>query len=193
MMRFAPFSLFGGSHVFTNRPSMLLLGFAGLTLAAVVLWLPEARAQATTSLEGLQAALDDLRAGIRPPSNNQTRLLFQFVTNQAGFDTGMTIANTAADPFGTPGKTGACAIRFYGAGTPPPFTTPRIAPGQTYTNILSQIAGGFQGYAIAVCDFPLAHGSAFLGDIGFARLAWNTPVLVLPSTRSAARVESLGQ
>jgi hypothetical protein len=172
---------------------MLLLGFAGLTLAGVVLRLPEAWAQGTSPLAGIQSALDNLRAILRPPSNNQTRLLFQFVTNQAGFDTALTIANTAEDPFGTSGKSGACALRFYGAGAPPPFTTPPIAPGQTFTNSLSLIAAGFQGYVIAVCDFPLAHGSAFLSDLGTQRLAWNTPVLVLPSTRSSSWVESLGQ
>jgi hypothetical protein len=46
-----------------------------------------------------------------------TNLLFPFVTNQAGFDTGFAIANTSLDPFGTKTQQGACVINYYGTTT----------------------------------------------------------------------------
>lgn len=107
-----------------------------------------------------------------PPGT--TNLLFSFVTNQAGFDTGFTIANTGADPFGTAGRTGTCTLNFYGSDAapplPPPYTTPSIAPGAVVANIASTVAPGFQGYIVAVCDFDYAHGFALVtdGPIGLA-------------------------
>jgi len=119
----------------------------------------------------------------------QTTLLFPFVTNQQGFETGLVIANTGLDNLGnskTPsvasGQSGACIINFYGStgaegGTQPttvttanfpsatnkPTTT--IAPGTTHADILTNVAGGpFQGYAIAVCPFLYARGFAFIED-----------------------------
>jgi hypothetical protein len=116
----------------------------------------------------------------------QTTLLFPFVTNQSGFETGIAIANAGLDNLGAAGKTvatgqaGACTINFYGStgaegGTQPtqptaanfpsatnkPTTT--IAPGTTHADTLTDVAGGpFQGYAIAVCPFLYARGFAFI-------------------------------
>jgi len=109
-----------------------------------------------------------------PPDT--TNLLFTFVSNQAGFDTGFSISNTGADPFGTVGQTGTCTLSFFGVTSPnlpapPPLVTPSIAPGGTYPNILSSAAPGFQGYMIAVCNFSYAHGYAFISDVGAQRLA----------------------
>jgi len=118
----------------------------------------------------------------------QTTLLFPFVTNEAGFETGIAIANTGLDNLNPTGKVtsvatgqaGACTINFYGStgaegGTQPtqptaanfpsatnkPTTT--ILPGTTHADTLTDIAGGpFQGYAIAVCPFLYARGFAFI-------------------------------
>jgi len=99
-------------------------------------------------------------------------LLFPFVTNQAGFDTGMSISNTAKDPFGTTGQTGTCTLYYYGAAAPTnPITTPSLAPGDTYTFLASTTVPGFQGYMIAICNFPFAHGFAFISDLGARNLA----------------------
>jgi len=123
----------------------------------------------------------------------QTTLLFPFVTNEAGFETGIAIANTGLDNLNPGGKvtsvatgqSGACTINFYGSigaegGTQPtqptaanfpsatnkPTTT--IAPGTTHADTLTDIAGGpFQGYAIAVCPFLYARGFAFI-EFGLA-------------------------
>ena len=104
-----------------------------------------------------------------PPGT--TNLLYTFMTNQAGFDTGFSISNTGADPFGTVGQSGTCTLNFFGAAAPAPLVTPNIAPGGTHTSVVSSVAPGFQGYMIAVCNFSYAHGFALLNDIGAQRLA----------------------
>ena len=104
----------------------------------------------------------------------KTTLLYPFITNQAGFDTGVTISNTAKDPFGTAGQTGTCTLNFYAGATatlPSPITTPTIAPGDTYTFLASTSVPGFQGYMIAVCNFGFAAGFAFISDLGARNLA----------------------
>lgn len=102
----------------------------------------------------------------------QTTLLFPFVTNQLGFDTGIVLANTSTDPGGAPPlgngaspSAGTCALSFYGSGAP---TNPVAAPGGSQasgtTNAfqLSQVAPGFQGYMFAVCNYLYGHGYAFV-------------------------------
>jgi len=99
-----------------------------------------------------------------------TSLLFPFVTNQLGFDTGLAIANTSTDPFGTRGaggtQSGTCTLNFYGSGAPSPsnVVTPNVPTGTVYTQVLSGVAAGFQGYIIAQCNFQFAHGFAFITD-----------------------------
>ena len=93
-----------------------------------------------------------------------TNLLFPFVTNVAGFDTGLAIASTSTDPFGTTAQSGVCTLNFYGSNAPAAFTTPNIASGTVYTTLASSIAAGFQGYMIAVCKFQFAHGFGFVTD-----------------------------
>ncbi len=96
----------------------------------------------------------------------QTDLLFTFLTNQAGFDTGIEIANTSTDPFATAAQNGTCTLNWYGSGPAAgtATTTPSIASGQAYTNLVSSAAAGFQGYMIAQCNFQYGHGFAFISD-----------------------------
>jgi len=94
----------------------------------------------------------------------QTVLLFPFLSNLAGFDTGLAISNTSTDPFGTSPQTGTCTLNFYGTAAPAPFVTPSVASATAYTNLVSTIAPGFQGYMIAQCRFQYAHGFAFVTD-----------------------------
>jgi len=130
-------------------------------------------------------------------SSCQTNLLFPFVTNQAGFDTGIAISNTSRDPFATPTarlQAGRCTINYYGTTTnggaaPAAQTsTANVDPGSQLTFVLSSggnlgVAGtpGFQGYIIAQCNFQYAHGFAFItdGPIGQARVAEGYLALVL--------------
>jgi len=93
-----------------------------------------------------------------------TNLLFPFVTNIAGFDTGLAISDTSTDPFGTAAQNGTCTLNFYGSNAPSAFTTPNINSGTVYTTLASTVAAGFQGYMIAVCKFQYAHGFAFVTD-----------------------------
>lgn len=94
----------------------------------------------------------------------QTVLLFPFMSNLAGFDTGFAISNTTTDPFGTAAQTGSCTLNFYGTAAPASFITPVVATATSYTNLLSTVAAGFQGYMIAQCRFQYAHGFAFITD-----------------------------
>ena len=137
-------------------------------------------------------------------SDNQTRLLFPFVTNQFGLDTAIIIANTTLDPFGTPLMQGTCTIHYFGTtfgGSIPPQTTAVIHAGETVTFAISQggvpgaasSAAGFQGYMIAVCDFPLAHGFYLVSDVAVSRGMASGQALVLPSKRKTSVVESRGQ
>jgi hypothetical protein len=128
------------------------------------------------------------------PSINvcRTNLLFPFVSNQAGFDTGVAIANTSSDPFGTAAQSGNCTLNYYGGttggGAAPSAqtTTSTIAGGVTAVFSLSSggtngIAAtpGFQGYIIAQCNFRYAHGFAFVSDVGSQRLAHGYLALVM--------------
>jgi len=110
-----------------------------------------------------------------------TSLLFPFVTNQLGFDTGIAISNTSTDPFGTTGakpSAGTCTWNFYGSGAPSPATgtSPSVPSGTTYTAVLSNVAPGFQGYIIpsATSSMPMASRSS--------RLALEQPVELRKAT-----------
>ena len=126
-----------------------------------------------------------------------TNLLFPFVTNQAGFDTGIAIANTSQDPFGTANQTGTCKLNFYGGTTgggaaPAAITTQAIPAGNTLVFSLSAGgsfgvgtgAAGFQGYMIAQCSFQYAHGYAFISDLGAQKLAQGYLALVMDAALS---------
>jgi hypothetical protein len=132
-----------------------------------------------------------------------TTLLFPFVTNQAGFDTGMAISNTSEDWLGTDPQSGACTIHYHGSTTgggaaPPEQTSTAIAGGEQLIFTLSGgnpgqgIDGGaeFQGYVIAVCDFQYAHGFAFITDGfgGVPALAQGYLALVIPVTPDEGRI-----
>jgi hypothetical protein len=119
-----------------------------------------------------------------------TNLLFPFVTNAGGFDTAITISNTSADPFNTATQTETCKLSIYSAAimTPPlTFTTPTIAPGTTFTGLISTIAntvvGGLSGYMFAACTFTYAHGFAFVSDLGAKNLAAGYLALVVQTPR----------
>jgi hypothetical protein len=109
-----------------------------------------------------------------------TVLLYPYVTNLAGFDTGIAIANTTTDPFGTRTQNGSCTLNYYGTAAPPPVNTGNIATGTVYASLTSTTAAGFNGYMIAVCNFQLAHGFAFISDLGARNLAMGYLALVLP-------------
>ncbi len=134
-----------------------------------------------------------------------TNLLFPFVVNQAGFDTGLAIANTSQDPFGTSTQTGACILNYYGntngGAAPAKVTSPVVAPGTELIWLLSTTSGGipatpgFEGYIIAQCAFQYAHGFAFITDVGAQKLAEGYLALILdaPVASRGSTSETLGQ
>jgi hypothetical protein len=138
----------------------------------------------------------------------RTHILFPFVSNQIGFDTGLAISNTSLDTgvFDTTPQDGACRLYFYGStsggGAPPAFLqSGTVVAGRQLLYILS--SGGnlgltgvpnFQGYIIAVCEFQYGHGFAYITDNfgGTPRTAEGYLALILdepmaPSTRRNAR------
>jgi hypothetical protein len=113
-------------------------------------------------------------------------LLFPFVTNTGGFDTGIAIANTTMDPFGTTPQNGTVTLYFYGSlpGTPAPApitnqtTTATVDAGTELLFTLSsggdhgiQAEVGFEGYIISIANFQFCHGFAFISDLGAQKLA----------------------
>jgi hypothetical protein len=111
----------------------------------------------------------------------RTILLYPYVVNIQGFDTGLAIANTSTDPFGTGPQSGSCDLNWYqGATNPPKINTGAIGSGTVYTTLTSTAVPGFSGYMIAVCNFQYAHGFAFVSDLGARNLAMGYLALVIP-------------
>jgi hypothetical protein len=105
-----------------------------------------------------------------------TNLLFPWVLNFANADTGMAIANTSADPYGTVPQTGTCTINLFptdkttnsgvSGGAAISITTAPIQPGSVWRAAMSGTPAfaGLAGYIIAVCRFQYGHGFAFITD-----------------------------
>jgi hypothetical protein len=112
-------------------------------------------------------------------------LLFPFVTNQAGFDTGVAIANTTADTLNNVNpQQGTVTLTYYGTttggGAAPATatTTSEVPAGSELVFTLSGGGGygipatpGFQGYIVAKANFQYCHGFAFISDAGAQKLA----------------------
>jgi hypothetical protein len=133
----------------------------------------------------------------------RTILLYPYVTNQAGFDTGLEIANTSQDPFTTGSNTtaaqaGNCTLTWYGGTTSAPTTPPgpsntgSIAGGTIWVNTAQALVPNFQGYMIAVCNFQYAHGFAFISDVGARNLAMGYLAVVLPDPGTNSRQAAPG-
>jgi len=136
-----------------------------------------------------------------------TNLLFPFVTNQVGFDTGLVISNTSKDPWGHSTQAGTCEINYYGdtnGAVPPPAQTSGVIPAGDYAAWTLSGGGkfgltatpGFQGYIIARCKFRFAHGFAYISDAGAQKLAHGYLALIMdvPMNRDdVGTSENLGQ
>ncbi len=114
-----------------------------------------------------------------------TRLIFPVVANAVGYDTLLSITNTA--PFGT----GPCLLKFAtqssGGAAPTSAPTKAIAAGATEAIKISEIAPGILGCAVAECRFSSATGQyrmfPFLGGPDFlsgaALIPGNLPKQIL--------------
>lgn len=142
----------------------------------------------------------------------RTNLLFPFVTNTSGFDTGLVISNTSSDPFGTVPQRGPCTLNYYGStsgggAAPGVQTSGTVNEGTQLIWTLSNggnlgvaATPGFMGYIIAQCNFQFAHGYAFVSDLGASRVAEGYLALVMDkdmfntgdgATRTGASSEKL--
>jgi hypothetical protein len=148
-----------------------------------------------------------------------TTLLIPLAEKTGPFDTGISIANTTADPFGTSGggaapTAGEITLDFFprtntGAGTPFTLSTSgtvrpglglssdgKLAAGGTWTVLLSELltaaaqTGDFVGYIFVRTNFLLAHGMATVTDFRTFSLA--TQVLVLPPPALVSRTNPGG-
>ena len=144
------------------------------------------------------------------PAN--TVMLIPYALVLLPYDTGIAIANTTKDPFGTsaggatPGN-GTITVDFFpttstgGAGTPFSLTTSStvktgsglssdgtLAAGATWTVLLSQLltaagqTGSFNGYIFIRANFLDAHGTATISDFKTYSLTANVLVLPPPAT-----------
>ena len=134
-----------------------------------------------------------------------TRLLFPFVTNQAGFDTGLVITHGSLQALTGPvaEQAGSCDLHFYGVdgdgdvellvqystvidpGEQLVFT---FSGGNPARNIISM--DQFQGYLLADCGYPGARGYVFMSDGfgGIADLAMGYLAPVIPIDAEGKRV-----
>jgi hypothetical protein len=113
----------------------------------------------------------------------QTILLYPYVTDLDGYNTGIAVANTGSDStlFKTKGQTGSVTIFFFPSNAASfsvtvPASTGRglngngqLAPGAVFAagldNLLeaagqTALVGKFDGYAIVLCQFNYGHGFA---------------------------------
>jgi len=136
----------------------------------------------------------------------RTILLYPYITNQIGFDTGIVIANTSSDPLSGNSarqQQGACSLYYYGGttggGAAPAMQTSQVIPtGQQMVFTLSgggtygaPGAPGFQGYMFAICDFQFAHGYAFVTRMGAVDIAHGYLALVVPDRTRIAQHSSM--
>jgi hypothetical protein len=112
-------------------------------------------------------------------------LLFPYVVSAAGFDTGIAIANTSADPggqygfFATP-QPGTVQFWYYGVmasggAVPGPQTSKSVPAGQVLTYVASSgstdwgldgRAAGLIGYVITQSQFQYCHAFAYISALG---------------------------
>ena len=95
---------------------------------------------------------------IRNVSICRTVLLFPFISNQQGFDTGIAIADTAHDPFGSTSQCGACSLTWYQSSATNPPSGPRTArpnpEGARLLRYVSEIAFSRLGYGYSPSSDP---------------------------------------
>jgi hypothetical protein len=138
----------------------------------------------------------------------RSNLLFPFIVNGGGYETGMAIVNTTKDPWGTQSQTGNCTVVFYGrSGTSDVCLTQQSNKSISGGQFLAWTLGGggdvpatpnFTGYAIAQCNFQYGHGFAFITDTRVERVAHGYLALVLDDPiadrgkRTGSKSEVLG-
>jgi hypothetical protein len=100
-----------------------------------------------------------------------TELFYPFVTNTAGFDTGIYVVNGGQTRSGSSGESGTCTARFFDGSTTgstavKSSTLPTLGPGQSFSFTASDATlgkpGFGNGYVQITCTFEYAHGAAYV-------------------------------
>ena len=87
-----------------------------------------------------------------------TTLMFPYVVNKSGFETGLVITNTSEED-------GSCTIEYSGKDEPSAdLTAGPVEGGEQWIALASNIAPEFQGYITATCGFRNAYGFAFVSN-----------------------------
>jgi hypothetical protein len=108
-----------------------------------------------------------------------TELFYPFVTNTAGFDTGIYVLNGGQARGGNTGQSGTCTARFFDGSTTgttavKTSTLPTLGPGQSFSFTASDATlgkpGFGNGYVQVTCNFEAGHGAAYV-TFGFGTAA----------------------
>jgi hypothetical protein len=193
---------FGIGVSYLSNTSSNLPGLGSVTVAGSLTPLSTATSAATSAAPIPRFADSSLASSIFSVNPCTTNLLFVFLSNQVGFDSGVVISNTSVDPYGTAAQAGPCKLNYYGETTgggaaPAAQTSATIPSGKQLTAVLS--TGGnygiaatpsFQGYMIAQCQFQYAHGMAYVSDVGANRVTEAYQALVLDSSAGSRTLYS---
>jgi hypothetical protein len=128
-----------------------------------------------------------------------TNLLIPYATTTLGYDVGLSIANTTADPLtpSAPDQNGAITFYFYPNGGTSFSYTPTgnaggltngvLKAGNSFVYLVSQLLADagkpadFTGYIFAITNFTNAHGQYFVSD--FEAFTNGALMLVVPPNR----------
>jgi hypothetical protein len=100
-----------------------------------------------------------------------TEIFYPFVTNTAGFDTGIYVLNGGQARGGNNGQSGTCTARFFDGSTTgttavKTSTLPTLGPGQSFSFTASDATlgkpGFGNGYVQVTCNFEGGHGAAYV-------------------------------
>ena len=118
----------------------------------------------TVSFHPVSTDTDDDMRFIAGPTNMVveikdcvSKLLFPFVTNMHGFETGIALTNTSAEA-------GSCSLSFVGTAAPADAMEVMVMGESVETFGVSMMAPGFQGYIDATCEFRNGKGFAFIAN-----------------------------
>lgn len=119
-------------------------------------------------------------------------LLFTYVTADAGWNTGIVVANTTGDTavFGineAPDQLGKITFYFYDASAGyvgSTTTAADVLSGNSFVDLVSNLlptgVTSFSGYVMARAEFQFCHGFAFIADEAFGSIAHGYIANVIP-------------
>jgi hypothetical protein len=119
------------------------------------------------AIHNCKERLEKQMNSVPPHESGRTWLLFPWVVLMAeqGFDTGIAIMNVSMEPSDANPQVGGITLYFYKDAVPITHTVSPVTPGSHFSSMLSAIpnlAQGFVGYLIAICNFYPARRVAYL-------------------------------